>query len=235
MVSAASSLSEVFPRIGQAFAAKTNNPAPRFNFAASGVLVKQIKAGAPVDVFASAALAEADELQKAGLLAGVPVFFAGNRFVLIVPTVQNKQAVRNWDDLRGPGVRRIALSNPETVPSGRIAREVLQKRKLWEAVQGKLIKGENVRQTLAYAARGDVDAALVFFTDAVSENRVRVVLEAAAGRDYQTPIAYPACVIARSPRKETAHHFVAFLRDKTAQAILHKAGFSPAPPVQKSP
>ena len=233
MVSAASSLSDVFPRIGQAFAAKYSVPTPRFNFAASGVLVKQIKAGAPVDVFASAALVEADELQKAGLIEGAPVLFAGNRFVLIVPAIQNKQTVRNWDDLRGAGVRRIALSNPETVPSGRVAREVLQNRKLWGAVQSKLVKGENVRQTLAYAARGDVDAAFVFFTDATSEKRVRVVLEAVWGRDYQTPIAYPACVIARSPRKEAARQFVNFLRDKPAQAILHEAGFSPAPPQKK--
>ena len=229
LVSAASSLTDVLPRIGQVWAKTTQQSAPRFNFGASGTLLKQIQAGAPVDVFASAALAEMDVLRKAKLLADAPVVFAGNNFVLIVPVSGVRVSIKTWGDLRGANVKRIAISNPETVPSGRVARDVLQHRGLWEVVQQKLVKGENVRQTLAYAARGDADAALVFATDArIEKARVRVVAEAEMN-DVSAPIAYPAGVLARSSQKDAARSFARFLRTQPAQAILQSYGFVPPP------
>ena len=231
LISAASSLTEVLPRIGQAWAQTQKMPVPRFNFAGSGVLIKQIKAGAPADIFVSAAKEEMRELQNADLLAFSPVVFAGNRFVLVAPVQNARFAVRNWADLASPKVRRIAISNPQTVPSGRIARQILKNKHLWEGVQSKLVKGENVRQTLSYAARGDADAALVFFTDARIENRVRVIAEAKTGTDY-APAAYPASVLTASRQKDAAHTFVLFLRTPPAQNILRGFGFTapPAPP-----
>ena len=229
LVSAASSLTDVLPRIGQAWARQTQQTPPRFNFAGSGVLVKQLKAGAPSDVFVSAAKKEMDELQAAHLLAFAPTVFAGNRFVLIAPAQNARFVVQTWADLQNPRVRRIAISNPETVPSGRIAREVLLRRKLWQVVQSKLVRGENVRQTLSYAARGDADAALVFATDAqVEKNRVRVVAYAKSGTDY-APTVYPAAVLSASRQRAAAQGFVQFLGQKPAQTLLREYGFSPPP------
>jgi molybdate transport system substrate-binding protein len=229
LVSAASSLTEAFRDIGRAFeTSEKAHSAVRFNFAGSGVLLQQILAGAPVDVFASAASLEMDRLAAAGRLAADTRFdFAGNRLVLVVGP-RDKDLVRDWRDLTRPGVARIAISHPATVPSGRYAQSTLEKRGLWAVLQPKLIDGANVRQTLTYVATGDADAGIVFATDARIEPRVREVAEAVSGRDHQ-PIAYPAAVLRDAPQAAVARRFVAFLSSPVARALLKARGFTLPP------
>jgi molybdate transport system substrate-binding protein len=230
LVSAASSLTDAFKELGAAFPGGKVT----FNFAASGPLSQQILAGAPVDVFAAASAKEMDQLEKAGrLVKGTRRDFVSNRLVLIVP-VGGK--VKTWDDLRGAGVKRIALSNPDSVPSGRYARETLQKRGVWVAVQSKAVLGENVRQTLAYVASGDVDAGLVFATDArIEAKKVRIVATAIPEKDHAA-IHYPVAVIAGGPNPTDARRFVQYLGEAPAQRILARYGFLPpakTPPGQR--
>jgi molybdate transport system substrate-binding protein len=224
LVAAAASLTDALTEVGRAFD-RANRATTRFTFAASGVLEQQIRAGAPIDVFASAGAKEMDELAAAGRIEkATRTVFATNRLVLIVPAAA-RTSVRVWDDLRGAVVRRIAVSNPDAVPSGRYARETLTKRGLWSTLQTKLVLGENVRQTLAYVSGGDADAGLVFATDArIEAKRVRVVATAVPGRDH-APIAYPAAVVAGAPNAPLARTFVAFLKARDAQAILRRYGF----------
>ncbi|HZO88186.1 MAG TPA: molybdate ABC transporter substrate-binding protein [Chthonomonadaceae bacterium] len=229
LVSAAASLTDAFNEIGMAYTKANPKTTVRFNFGASGALQQQIMQGAPVDVFASASPKEMDALQQARRIeAATRADFAGNRLVLIAPV---RSGIKRWEDLRLPAVRRVALSNPDSVPSGRYAQETLTKRGLWSVVQPKAILGENVRQTLTYVASGDVDAGIVFATDAqIEKQRVRVVQDAIPGRDHQ-PIVYPAAVIVGAPNGPAARRFVAFLHSRTAQAILARYGFTPAHPM----
>jgi molybdate transport system substrate-binding protein len=222
LVSAASSLADAMDEIAAAFSGETGT-AVRINFGASGALQRQIEQGAPVDVFASASTKEVDALQGAGRVEGASrVAFAGNRLVLIVPVGSR---IRRWEDLRQPSVRRLAISNPDSVPSGRYARETLTRRGLWAAVQPKTILGENVRQTLKYVADGNVDAGIVFATDAaIEKRRVRAVAEARGGRDH-APIVYPAAVVTGSRNAASARRFVRYLRGRAAQRILRRHGF----------
>ena len=227
LVSAAASLTDAFEQIGTAFTrAERGGVTVRFNFAASGVLKQQILAGAPVDVFASAAVKEMDELQAAKRIDGAyRVSFARNRLVLIVP-VASRLGVKGWRDMSRADVKRIAVSNPDAVPSGRYARETLTKKELWAALQPKLVFGENVRQTLTYVAGNNVDAGIVFATDALTEaKRVRVAAIAVPGRDH-APILYPAAVVIGSSHSNAARRFVRFLGSREAQAILKRLGFS---------
>jgi molybdate transport system substrate-binding protein len=198
----------------------------RFNFAASGPLGQQILAGAPVDVFASASPREMDALARAGRIEeATRADFAANRLVLIAAA---NSGVKGWADLRSPAVRRVALSNPDSVPSGRYALETLTRRGLWDGVRDKAVFGENVRQTLTYVAAGDAAAGLVFATDARAEpRRVRVVAAALPGRDH-APIRYPAAVVRGAPNPRAARRFVAFLGTPPARAILNRFGFLPA-------
>src|SRR5579871_5922271 len=125
LVSAAASLTNALQDIGKAFTAADPKTTVRFNFGSSGQLQQQIEQGAPVDVFASASPKEMDALQKEGrLLAGTRADFAGNRLVLIAP---RDSRLKGWDNLRRPGVQRVALSNPAFVPSGRYAQQTLTK------------------------------------------------------------------------------------------------------------
>jgi molybdate transport system substrate-binding protein len=225
LVSAASSLTESMTEIGAAFTKANPRTVVRFNFASSGALEQQILQGAPVDVFASAAHKEMDALQRAGRIdATTRIDFTSNRLVLITPVGGH---LRGWDDLNSPAVRRIAISNPDSVPSGMYAKETLTRRGLWSAVQPKAVFGENVRQTLAYVSGGNVDAGIVFASDArIVGGRVRVVAEAVPGRDH-APIVYPAAVVRDAPNPPGARAFVAFLRSPSAQAILARHGFTP--------
>ena len=224
LVSAAASLTEAFNEIGQAYTRANPRTVVRFNFASSGALQQQIQHGAPVDVFASAALKEMDALQQGKhIIASTRINFAGNRLVLITPL---RGRVKNWNDLKSPMVRRVAISNPDSVPSGRYTQATLTRRGLWPGVRAKAVLGENVRQTLTYVAGGDVDAGIVFATDArLEQSRVRIVQTAVPGQDHQ-PILYPAAVTAQAPNAAAARRFVHFLRGPVAQRILTRYGFT---------
>lgn len=222
-VGAASSLTDVLTELGRTFECANPNCVVRFSFASSGTLLQQVRQGAPLDLFISASLQELDTLEREKrLLRGSRRTVAGNRLVLIAP---DKSTLRRWEELTNPTVRRVALSQPDSVPSGRYAKETLTKRGLWSAVAAKAVFGQNVRQTLAYVAGGDVDAGIVFATDAQREKRVRVVATAVPGKDH-TPIVYPAAVVASSAHAALAQRFIAFLLTPEAQAAFLRAGYT---------
>lgn len=227
LVSAASSLTDALNEAGAAYTRHHPRTTVRFNFAASGVLQQQIVQGAPTDVFCSAAPKEMDELQRTGHIESSTRFdFAGNRLVLIAP---NGGRVHNWNDLANPRTRRVALSDPASVPSGRYAQETLTKRGLWDITRLKAIFGTNVRQTLTYVANGDAEAGIVFKTDAMHDaDKVRIVAEATQGKDHE-PIVYPAAVVAGAPNRSAAASFVQFLKSGEAKKILARYGFMPPP------
>lgn len=221
-VSAASSLTESFRELGAAYEKAHPGSKVDFNFAASGVLLQQISRGAPVDVFASADETTMDQAQQQDLLAaGTREVFAVNALWVVVPP-QATAAPRSLKDLAGASVQRIALGNPDSVPVGRYAKGALEKAGLWPSVQGKTITTQNVRQSLDYVARGEVDAGFVYATDAQAmPDRVR--------RAFAVPvsgrIAYPLAVTKASAQPVEAKRFTAFVRSAKGQAILAKHGF----------
>jgi molybdate transport system substrate-binding protein len=226
VVSAAASLTDALREIGTQFMRDNPGIHLRFNFGASGLLQRQIEQGAPVDVFASAGVKEMDALEKEhDLAAGTRRDFASNRLVLIAPKGSKLQ---DWSQLAGPSVHRIAIAQPESVPAGRYARSTLEHRGLWDSVQARLVFGQNVRQVLTYVVNGDVDAGMVFATDArLEQARVKVVAGAIPGQDHE-PILYPAAVIAASGQKRAAGRLVQYLTEPAAQRILKRYGFETA-------
>jgi molybdate transport system substrate-binding protein len=224
-VSAAISLQNAFEEIGRRFAARNKDVIVVFNFGASGRLMAQIKGGAPVDVFASAALKDLDELDKAGLvLEGTRVNFASNGIVLIAPA-SSKAIVASFEDLKKPAIQKIAIGNPRTVPAGRYADEVLHFYKLSDALKDKLVLGENVRQVLDYVARNEVDAGVVYATDARTRvNEVAVV--AAAPKNYHKPVLYPIAVVKGSKNEKAARTFLSFVLSVAGRKVLEQYGFT---------
>ncbi|GAB4459135.1 MAG: molybdate ABC transporter substrate-binding protein [Armatimonadaceae bacterium] len=224
LVSAAASLTDAFLEIGALFH-KQSGITVRFNFGGSGTLARQIQAGAPADVFVSASPKEMDLLQKARrIMLSTGCDVATNRLVLIAPSGSR---LRGWNDLRD--VRRIAVGQPDAVPAGYYARETLQARRLWKPLQGSLVYAGNVRQVLAYVATGDVEAGIVFATDArIEAKRVQVIAQAVPEKDH-LPVLYPAAVVSKSRNEPAARRFIAFLQTPQAQTVLKQYGFAPPP------
>jgi len=222
LVSAAASLTNAFKSIGAEFERGHPRDKVVFNFAASDVLVKQVAEGAPVDVFASADQEAMDKAVKAKLIIGATrINFAGNRLVLAVP-MDSPLRFTALEELNGKTVRRIAISQAATVPVGRYAKAVLDKARLWHPLQDRFIYTQNVRQTLDYLARGEVDAGFVYSTDVeLMKDRVRVALEITTTQ----PVTYPIAVVAASKNVVLARQFVDLLNSPTGQTILQKFGF----------
>ncbi len=226
VVGAAISLKESFSELGGIYEHQTGTKVT-FTFGASGELEKQIEAGAPVDVFASAAEKEMDELQAKNLIdRATRADFARNSLVLVVP-VDSKLQVQSFSDLAKPRVTKIAIGNPKTVPAGQYAQQLLRNTQIWPKIDSRLILAENVRQVLDYVARGEVDAGIIYATDVqVAQGKVAVAARAAEG-DYG-PIQYPLAVIQDSANSNAAKGFVHLVLSPEGIQILKKNGFQPA-------
>ncbi len=221
-VSAAASLTNAFPEIGKGFEQQHPGVKVIFNFAASGPLLQQIAQGAPVDVFASADQKTMDQAQEKGLIVlASRKDFVSNTLVLIVPQ-HSKLALTGPKDLVSAAVKRVALGNPANVPAGRYADKALTQAGLWEALQPKLILGESVRQVLDYVSRGEVDAGLVYATDAaIAQGKVKTVAQV---QGHQ-PIVYPVALVAAGQKQALAQELLNFLFAPESVAILSKYGF----------
>lgn len=221
-VAAAASLTEAMGEVARAFEAARPGASVELQFAASGVLLQDIAAGKPADVFASA---DADTLargvQRRLLLADAQREFATNTLVLIVPADRHSP-VQRMQDLARPEIRRIAMGRTATVPAGRYARLAIDALRLWPAVQHKIVAGDSVRAVLEAVASGDADAGFVYGTDVgLAGKRVRVVQTLAV----QTPVRYPATVVAGTRQPALARDFVLFLNQPPARAVFTRHGF----------
>jgi len=226
LVSAAMSLKNVFEEIAVVYEQQATDVTIRFNFGSSGALEKQIEAGAPADVFASASQRFMDMLEKNnGITPGSRLDFTQNSMVLIVPR-DNPAKIEGFDDLGSENCKNISIGNPGSVPAGRYAKEVLHNMKLYQKNQKKLVFGEHVRQVLDYVARGEVDAGIVYATDArVRSKEVKVISTAPRGSHMN--ICYPVAIVSSSMLQKQALDFVEFLgKSNKAQELLQKHGFS---------
>src|SRR6185436_12592314 len=113
---------------------------------------------------------------------------AGNSLVLIIPA--RGMALSSFSDLANPSVKKVAVGNPKTVPAGQYTEQTINKLKLLPQIQSKLIFAEDVRQVLDYVARDEVDAGVVYSSDALSAGD-KVKLVARAPDDSHDPILYP--------------------------------------------
>lgn len=223
-VSAASSLKGVLERTAPAFE-RDHGVRLVFNFGASGVLEKQIEAGVPADVFASASPTQIAALEERGLVSpSASVTFARNDLVVFVP-LDNRAGISGPDDLEKAA--RLVTGNPDTAPHGTKAREWLKARGVWDTLKPRFVFAENAAQTLDYVARGEVEAGLGFASEATGSERVRVVYTVPA--DEIAPAEYVAAPLASAERPTLAAAYVAYLRSSATQAALTRAGFLPAP------
>jgi molybdate transport system substrate-binding protein len=227
-VSAAISMKDAVTEVGRGFTAGRPGATLVYNWGSSGELQKQIEAGAPIDLFISAAALQMDELEKRKLIVpGSRKVFARNLLTVVKPA-DSRVDVTKPADLADARVARIVIGNPRTVPAGQYAEESLRALGLWDRLRPKLVFAENVRQALDYVARGEVDAGFVYTADAAA--RGRAVKEAfRPGEDTYRPIVYPAAVVAGARQPALAQAFIDLLMSPEGRAVLARHGFEPPP------
>lgn len=222
VVFAAASLSESLREIGAAYEKELGDRI-KFNFGASGLLARQIEEGAPADIFFSADDLKMDALQKKGLLSdGTRRDRLGNSLVIVVAKEAGVD-LSSAQDLAGPAVRRVALAEPASVPAGIYAKSYLTEKRLWEQVEKKVIPTENVRAALAAVESGNVDAGIVYKTDAAISKKVKVAVEVPVSEGPR--INYPVALLKESKQGEASRKFLNHLMGKRSGEVFAKYGF----------
>lgn len=216
-VFAAASTTDVMNELADAYEA-AGGESIRFNFASSGALARQIDAGAPVDVYISANTKWVDFLEEKNLLEqGTRADIVKNSLVLAAP----KDSVMTYEGFPGNLTGRLAVGDFKSVPAGSYAEASLQALGWLEDVRGRLVKGSNVRTVLMYVERGEVDAGIVYRTDAMQSEKVRIL--GAFPAESHPPICYPAACLKGGD--ESAQAFLNFIQSPEGGVIWEKYGF----------
>ena len=226
-VAAAASLSDAMQEMKQQFEQQHPGSKVQFQFAGSGALLQQLDKGAPIDVLATADQSTMDKAQQKGLIAADTRFnFAANQLLLVVA----KEAAvhpHTLQELASPAIKKIALGNPASVPVGSYSQAALQQAGVWDSVAHKMVFTQNVRQSLDYVVRGEVEASFVYKTDAAMQPDK---LQVAMAVPTTQPIAYPIAVTQASQQAAQAQAFVQYVVSDAGQAVLAKYGFMPVKP-----
>lgn len=230
-VYAAVSLTEACGEVGKAFERAHPGVTVRFNFAGSQVLATQIEQGARADLFASADQRWMKYAEDRGLLSGVPVVFARNQLVVVIPK-SNPGQIQRLQDLARPGVKLVLAGRQ--VPAGAYAREAVTRLKsapgfsttFDQNVLANLVsEEENVRAVAAKVQLREADAGIVYQTDVTPNLRPQVTLLLLP--DPYNPIAeYPVALV-KGGNRELAEAFVALMLSTEGQSILRGRAFMP--------
>jgi len=223
-VSAASSLTDVIGEINALYQKDNPNVTVIANFAAPGTLQQQIENGAPADVFISASPRQVDALQSKKLIVdNTRKDLLCNKVVLIVPG-DSTLGIKSFNDLTGDAVKKVAIGDPDSVAAGQYARDIFNQYGIMEALKSRLVLAGNVRQVLQYVESSNVDAGVVFLTDAKISKSVKVVAD--APDDINKKVIYPVAVINTGKDSTAATAYETFLFSDQAGAIFDKYGFT---------
>ena len=224
LVFAAASLVNAMAEVESEFESR-HDGSVSISFGGSQALAQQVRRGAPADLFISAGTFQTTELIEDGLVDGAEVEVLFNRLVLLVRPGADVRSIR---DLVADSVGRVAIAEPELAPAGRYAQESLTALGLWEPVQDRLIKGVDVRATMAYVESGNVDVAIVYKTDAAVAEKA-VVLDVVPTDSYSR-VVYTAVLVKRPGRPQLAETFMEFLTGQAAADVFRSFGFDPVGP-----
>ena len=192
-------------------------------YGSSGKFYEQLRHDAPFDIFFSADSGYPRRLQQAGLTAGAPRPYALGRLVLWSKKL-NPSAL-GINTLLDPRVRHVAIANPTHAPYGRLAEEVLRHYRIYDQVEPKLVRGENIGQAAQYAATGAADAGLLAYALALSPELRRAGSFYLIPAGAHAPLRQSFVVLKRAQGNAMAAAFAAFVASPTARLALKKYGF----------
>lgn len=220
VVAAAANLTDAFTELGREFTAQTNVRVV-YSFGATADLAKQVRNGAPFDVFAAADVAHVEELESAGLLTdGSRALYARGSLVLWSARGGGVRLSR-LEDLTRADVEKIAMAKPDVAPYGRAAVEALRALNLWERVEPKVVYAQNVSQARQFAATRNADAA--FLPRALVKKAEGGFVEVA--ENLHGPIEQELGIVRASQKQDAARRFARFVLSPEGQALLERYGY----------
>lgn len=225
-VYAAASLTDVITRLAGIYQQAHPQTQIKFSFAGSSTLARQIRQGAPADLFIFADKDWADYLHKNNWVDTTNyVDLLTNELVLIAPTTHTLNInLQDTASLAATFKGKLCTGDPEFVPVGKYAKQALEFYGWWSEIQPRLVATEDVRTALAFVARGECTLGIVYKTDALISKKVRVV--ASFSGESHRPIVYPGGLNLKAGPEAKA--FWIFLQSKPAQAVFIEYGFGVA-------
>ncbi len=221
LIGAAASLQASLEQLQENYEKQYPNTKLIFTFAGSGTLEQQIRAGALMDIFISAAEKQMNALEADSfLLEGSRVKLLENQIALIVPK-DNPLRITGFEDVVKAKV--IAVGDPASVPAGQYAQEIYTGIGIWEEVLKKATLAKDVTEVLTWVSSGNADVGVVYTTDAALSDDVIVAALAPDGSHKQ--VIYPAAVLKESIQQEAAGEFIRFLQSQEARDIFESYGF----------
>ncbi|MDE5413370.1 molybdate ABC transporter substrate-binding protein [Alkalihalobacterium chitinilyticum] len=219
-VAAASDLTHAFTEVGQLFEEETG-VALTFSFGSTGQLADQIENGAPFDIFAAANIDFVDQLNEKDLIiSDTQTTYAFGR--IGIATLHDQTiSIETLDDLLKEEVRKVAIANPDHAPYGLAAKQSLEEADIWEALQGKLVYGRNISDTLAYIETGNVEAGIIALS-LYQEDQVDFHI---INDDLHEPLEQSIAVINRTSEEELAREFIQFILGPVGKPIMERYGF----------
>jgi len=219
-IAAAADTARAFEEVGKAFHKKTGIT-PEIQFGSSGLLAKQIEQGAPFFMFAAANKEYTDQVIAAGRCdAKSARSYARGK--IVVWTHSGTAAPVKLEDLADPKFKKIAIANPTHAPYGRAAQQALQKAGIWDAIQPKLVLGENVQATMQYAQTGAVDASIIALSLAVvSDGGSFLQID----ETMYDPLDQMMVVCGNGEEADAAHQFEDFMASPDGREIMTRYGF----------
>lgn len=222
-VAAANSLRDVFRKVLPLFEAQHPEIVVRVIYGPSQNLRKQIEEGAPVDVFLPSLVEEIEQLEKKSLvIQGTKRVYAGTSLVIITGKTL-PAPVASLQELHTVPVRRIAIGDPKTSSVGKVAVQFLKYAKLEPQLKSQYIFGEHSRAVLDLVAKGEAEIGVVYRTDAIAEEQVRILDTAPA--DSHTPVRYGVAAVWTAKNISAAGDFIEFLLSAPIQEQLTQFGF----------
>lgn len=227
LIAVAASLAPTLRELAAAFEELDPTVRVAITTGASGSLLQQLAAGAPIDVLVSADEATMQRARAQSLLReDSQRVLVTNTLVVVQPARGASAPIASLADLAGPGIKRIALGAPASVPAGAYARGALEAAGLWQAVLPRAVYAQNVRQVLDFVARGEADAGFVYATDVpMGGAATAAVRTAIAAVPTTPPIRCPVAISAASAQPLLAERFVASLFQPAARALFSRHGF----------
>lgn len=222
-IAAAADLKYAMTEVVKNYAATHPNDQIEVIYGSSGKFFTQIRNGAPFDMYFSADIEYPRKLEKEGLAASPTRPYAFGRIVLW--SLKPELAKTALKDLPKSPIRKFAIANPQHAPYGLRAKEALQHQGVWEAMQPKLVLGEDIGHTAQFVDSGAADAGIVALSFVLAPSMKGKGAWTLIPVEWHEPLEQGYVITRRAGANPLAKDFASYMGSEPARVIMRRYGF----------